>query len=929
LKKEKFQNMEMLKKPFWLLLTVTIPQVLLMYLFYLSYGVIESLLSANDKEQWEYVSYWYIFINAGVILYAFVKHQKKELLTLKFTWTLLLVHILSLTIHFYFSHELIPRSIPRWMLTSEDIKTYPYSFVIPGALHAVLLLVVHYTKEGSNAFAKLGVAILLPAGVFIGFSLVFSLDLDRTWMKYIFIFLLVFSVLTFLFFIFQAAYLLGKQKGKGARLTVRILFCLVFPVIGIALNNGFVNDLSGGIFGDFQHPAFIIIAVLNGILLSIPSSGNLKLRLLQYILKAVFLSYIVYFFIVFLPWLPISILAIILFGIGFLMVSPVFAFSIHVSDLRADFEFLKFTYNKTLLRLIIIGGFLVIPTGITLNFIKERAELMSCLEYLYDRSYQNNNEHKFDEGRLSNLLNHLDQVKEVREYKQVPFIDSYYNWLVLDNLLLSDKKINSIKEIIIGEDFSSKRTRWLGRWVYPQEQVTLDKYTIESKYDEEHGFWRTWVHLDLQTELSNNQQFKAYLKTQPGTFISDYYLTIDGKDKHGILAEKRTAKWVYDNIVKTRRDPGLLEMISPGNYSLYVYPVSSSLPRTSGIEFIHKHATTINFDGKIIKLGDNWVGKTVEYEISEVNGLIYVPKEAKKLLGKVVRPLEYHLLLDWSVTVNKDSIINMTEQFIKQIGSANVKVYLQNYNNLNLPIENWKSKALEQEAYGGFYPEYQIKKIFINNYLSKSVDLPVIVMITDDVENVNYLDGLSSIIPFSQGVNKVYGIDYSKAVFNIDIQSGMDTLQTDFIPPNPNFLKVIRNETSFYVSDDDRTEVLYTTDSSYSKLAKQSNQWQKGMLLKQLELKDELHPEENLWLPIIKRSFNARVVSKFTSFLSLENEAQEKMLLHKQAQVLNSNKNLDLGEEVKNMSEPSILWYILGGVFIFLYCKRKSRLRVA
>jgi hypothetical protein len=139
-------------------------------------------------------------------------------------------------------------------------------------------------------------------------------------------------------------------------------------------------------------------------------------------------------------------------------------------------------------------------------------------------------------------------------------------------------------------------------------------------------------------------------------------------------------------------------------------------------------------------------------------------------------------------------------------------------------------------------------------------------------------------------------------------------------------LKVIHNKKSCYVEDDNKSEVLYINDSVEGK---QSNQWEAGMAMKKLEFKDELHPEEDLWLPIIKRSFSARIVSRFTSFLSLENEAQEKMLLHKQEQVLNSNKNLDLGEEVKSMSEPSILWYIIGGGFVFVLYRKKSRLKPA
>ena len=93
---------------------------------------------------------------------------------------------------------------------------------------------------------------------------------------------------------------------------------------------------------------------------------------------------------------------------------------------------------------------------------------------------------------------------------------------------------------------------------------------------------------------------------------------------------------------------------------------------------------------------------------------------------------------------------------------------------------------------------------------------------------------------------------------------------------------------------------------------------------------DFFHPEEDHWLPIVKRSLQNGIVSKFTSYITVETEAQEKMLLHKQQQVLQANKNLDVGEQleeesIQEMSEPSILvvLVLIMGIW-FVYRKRKN-----
>jgi hypothetical protein len=57
-----------------------------------------------------------------------------------------------------------------------------------------------------------------------------------------------------------------------------------------------------------------------------------------------------------------------------------------------------------------------------------------------------------------------------------------------------------------------------------------------------------------------------------------------------------------------------------------------------------------------------------------------------------------------------------------------------------------------------------------------------------------------------------------------------------------------------------------------------------------------LHPERPVkkTLDIVKASIKTGVMSPYTSYIVLENEAQEKVLLEKQKQILSTKKALDI-----------------------------------
>ena len=242
----------------------------------------------------------------------------------------------------------------------------------------------------------------------------------------------------------------------------------MFPFIGLCLNNGspFNPGVREGlqIFGNFSDPAFYILAFLNGVLLCLPRPKDSRLHLALFVARSILLSYVFYFFLVFLPFLPLSVIALLAIGSGFLMLTPLALFLTCLSGLFRDFEILRKRFSDWRLRGAAVLGFLVLPAAITLSYGWERHVLHKALEYAYSPDFSN--EYKLDSKALSRTLailkNHQRKQNDWNVTAEIPYLSSYYNWLVLDNLTLSNTKIRRLEEIFFGGSSQHARPPFRG-----------------------------------------------------------------------------------------------------------------------------------------------------------------------------------------------------------------------------------------------------------------------------------------------------------------------------------------------------------------------------------------------------------------------------------------------------------------------------------
>jgi hypothetical protein len=650
--------------------------------------------------------------------------------------------------------------------------------------------------------------------------------------------------------------------------------------------------------------------------------------------RSVTFAYTFYFFLVFLPFLPLSVVAIIAIGTGFLMLTPLLLFVIHINELSKDFTYLTKQISEKIIIGISLLSFLVIPAFITTTYLKDKSVLNETLSYLYSPDYSK--QYDIDKVSLQKTLNVIKGHKDSRGGifgHGIPYLSSYFNWLVMDNLTLSDSKINTIEKVFFGNASFELRPENI-----QNDNVQISNISTNSTYDKSQNAWKSWVDLKITNESENawSAEYATTINLPQGCWISDYYLYVGDKKEPGILAEKKSAMWIFSQIRNENRDPGILYYLTGNKVAFRVFPFAKDEVRKTGIEFLHKEPITLNIDNNTVELGNK---EETIYENIETENLAYVSAQQKQKLNSVKREPYFHFLVDASKNQNSNSadFINRIEQAIEanQSLSENAKISFVNSYVTSATLDNdWKENYKNQNFEGGFYLARAIRKTLFNAYQDKSKTYPVVVVVTDSIQNA-VLDKDFADLKFT--------FPESNLFFNLDKNA---TLREHSLVGNPKKeLPDIERECMFcetvleYKLSDNSVAYLPNNNEPNIILKKdffdvnedevKEKDWQSALVLQAHWRSQNLHPERSgkEWLNLVKYSFISKIMTPVTSYLVVENEAQKAMLKKKQEQVLSGNKSLDLGEDTQRMSEPSlVLLTILLGLILWFREKRKRQL---
>lgn len=925
--------MKNLLNPKWLLVINTIPVILLFFIYYSEFSVIKTLLDEYSIALW--FNFGGILLGLSILLFGYVLfsiHQKKEI-SIYYGFSALFIYTIYLYTYSRYSSDIIPWSIPRWML-SRDTVLYPGTFLMPTLAHALFIIVIKLTSKLKNhkAWKSFLLALSVPLFTYIFAQIIMPLwrPVDYRFREHTLIITCVIGVIIFLFFLIRGIYVLSLKRGKdrkGLYIITKLIIGIILPIIGLI-----VNRRMGDVLGDFNSIWFYIIASISGILISLSPPKNTRHRLLLFTARCITFSFTFYFFIVFLPYLPLSVIAIIAIGSGFLMLTPLVLFVIYLQELSRDFKFLKSYYKKPILIIITVIGVLIMPSVIAISYTKDRHVLHETLDFVYTPDYEKN--YSINKASLQSTLDVVKHNKSRNSdffmSSQTPYLSSFFNWIVLDNLTLSDAKLKTIEKIFFNTKPFELRTERLRN-----ENVDISNISSNSTYNETDNTWTSWIDLEITNANKSNftSEYATTIDLPTGCWINGYYLYVGDRKEMGILAEKKSAMWIFSQIRNINRDPGLLHYLTGNKVSFRVFPFAKHEIRKTGIQFIHKDPVSIEIDNHKMVLGEV---KETQINQAKNDQVIYVSSKEKATLKKIKRTPYYHFIIDTSK--EKDALTNNYTKAIhdfiinNNINTSKSKISFANTFTKTEDFDNsWQENLKSQTFEGGFYLERAIKKVLFDSYTNLSNYYPIIVVVTDNMldavihknfadfrvaypeSNLFYhLNTLGNLVSHDLTSNPKEFIDGKTTIaFNNDV----------LVWPNAD------KPLAYLPNNDSASIVLKQSNFKLNEATLETSTWDTGLQLQGKWLSDVFYPKqaEKEWISSVKNSFESKIMTPLTSYIVVETEAQKAALLRKQKQVLEGKKSLDLNESAQRMSEPEfVLLLILFGTFLIVREKRKN-----
>lgn len=926
--------MRNLMNPRWLIVINTIPVLLLAATYFGAFQIIHTLLEPESIRLWAIFGGALFFLWINTLIYALLSIQKKQNIHALYGLISLIFHIPFLYIFAHYFDDIIPFSIPLWMLP-DNMILYIGSFLMPTMAHALLTLVIGLTpprEGGYRSWKNFLLAFSIPLLWYFFMQVIFPLwrPFHSRISEHVVIIAVLASTTIFLLFLGRGFYVLAQKRGpvsKNFQLLWKIPVTLIFPILGLLLNNGYFDYWNigfDGVFGDFNHPWFYAIAVLNGIILCLPRPEHAAQRLLLFATECMTFSYTIYFFFVFIPFLPFSVLAILGFGLGFLLLSPLALMVIHGIEIGRDFRFLKQFYSSKTLSVIFILGAAFIPLTLSWYYTQDRYALHDALSFVYQSDFDEVPPKKVNTTALQRVIATVRSHKDKRSSSEIsigqtPFLSPFYNWVVLDNLTLSENKIRRLEEIFLGK---SEYHQWDTPTRMPDnDQVAISGIKTQANYDSQQQAWTTWVDLEITNYTGRQKEFFTSFELPEGAWISDYYLWIEREKVPGILAEKKSATWVYRQIVSRRRDPGILYYLRGNRVNFRVFPFAAQQTRKTGFEILHKEPLTFELGGQKVQLGDSISqGKMLTEAIySPQKEVVYIPNALKEQLPEVERTRYFHFIVDCSV--GKDSLradyVRTLNQLAAQYPEAikNAQISFTNTYTQQMAFgENWQQAIQEQDFSGGFYLERSIKSILVAQGLRPTPQVPQIMVLSNHIDQ--------AILPYSftdyiltPEVTHFQQINTDQMIKTFALSQDTGYSLGSALPPSPKVLAWPNAATPLAylpASPGPAVVLLKPMEITAQNLPRTKN-WADALEVAGRYQSYQRYPgqKDEEWLPMVKNSLASHLLTPVMSFISLENEAQRTALIKKQAQVLKGNQALDLDEEAHRMSEPGFFICLL------------------
>lgn len=374
-----------------------------------------------------------------------------------------------------------------------------------------------------------------------------------------------------------------RSASRVADLGLTLLFALALPLGGLALN------LRIPFPADFANPwAWGLVVWTTLVLLPRAADTQHHGKLIWFLQWTAF-PFVLYFFLLFIPFLPLAIFAILFVGAGFLILAPILLFRWTTAKLAAQAKVLR-TQGVSRIKLVLLAllGTLILPIAFVVDVEIERDGLQTLLAWHTGENFSRAEEPPPVSSYRARRI--VENANAFAFGSEIPFLSAYRSYRVYGGMYLADQlreelnvRVNgktSGREIddwsadrnILGAIFGGNVGRRNGRFesltTRPQKTTACSVMLGPVENDEFE------VVIQANGEKIGNAEFIAELGLPAGAWVRKLELEMpDGSWKAGRMSERKAAEWVYRKITDRRRDPSILTTDDFGRARLKVFPV--------------------------------------------------------------------------------------------------------------------------------------------------------------------------------------------------------------------------------------------------------------------------------------------------------------------------------------------------------------------
>lgn len=507
-------------------------------------------------------------------------------------------------IAFRLSQNVVPSGVASWIFPQERIMLHHCAFgMVPLLLGVLWLAGLKLSPSPSRLAAiQMSLGLVVPVALFLIFSTghVFKHSSSVEAIAVAGFVVIIGVLLLSVIFrgVLTALRALRSRGPRGEQVAIGI-FSLGLPLAGLLLNRAIPFPY------DFQSPAVYVLTVATSACLLLSSVLRTRHPLWSLFLAGAALPYTLYFFCVFLPFLPLSIPALLAFGAGLLVMTPTMLFLLHLQGVANAWQASGSRRHTERLGLLILG-ILIVPIAYTARGLVEKRAINTALDYVYRPSVPSGN--LTYPADLDNLRRALAGHRAFKEGLYYPLLSDFHSWVVFDNLVLSDEKIRRLEQTFFGANngpvatprpvssmgmfgSSGRRARWQDAHRMPAALSvprTVDVTWFETRLTAK-GPADTvaTARLVLTNQGRTNAEYVTTLPLPAGVLATGFRLQVNGVLVPGRLVEKKSALWIYTMIRdQERRDPGVLFYRHDQELELRVFPVIVGTPSVVEMDFL-------------------------------------------------------------------------------------------------------------------------------------------------------------------------------------------------------------------------------------------------------------------------------------------------------------------------------------------------------